>query len=50
MDVKSVFLKTYGKQKQQLFACMSPETHKRAFDTTNSDVSVFEPPKPTNTR
>ncbi|AWP05628.1 putative serine/threonine-protein kinase haspin [Scophthalmus maximus] len=50
---KSLFLKTYGKQRRKLPAWISPENRKQAFDSTAStdgDVSVFEAAKPTKTR
>ncbi|XP_034450496.1 serine/threonine-protein kinase haspin [Hippoglossus hippoglossus] len=51
--VKSLFLKTYGKQRRKLPAWISPENRKRVFDSTDStdgDISVFEPAKPARTR
>nr|XP_057938662.1 uncharacterized protein haspin [Doryrhamphus excisus] len=50
---KPLYLKTYGKQKRKMTPWLSPEDHKRAFDTTESadgDDSVFEPAKPTRIR
>nr|XP_019956029.1 PREDICTED: serine/threonine-protein kinase haspin [Paralichthys olivaceus] len=51
--VKSLFLKTYGKQRRKLPAWISPEDRKQAFDstdTTDGDNSVFEPKKPARIR
>ncbi|XP_059190722.1 uncharacterized protein haspin [Centropristis striata] len=51
--LKPVFMKTYGKERRKLSAWLSPENRKQAFDSTRStdgDMSVFEPAKPTKTR
>nr|XP_020514192.1 serine/threonine-protein kinase haspin [Labrus bergylta] len=52
--VKSVFLKTYGKQTRKLSGWLSPEDRKQAFDSsslsTDGDVSVFEPRNTTRIR
>ncbi|XP_041640124.1 uncharacterized protein haspin isoform X2 [Cheilinus undulatus] len=45
--LKSIFLKTYGKQTRKLSAWISPENRKQAFDSslsTDGDVSAFELP------
>lgn len=46
-------MKTYGKQMRKVPAWLSPENHRQAFDSTLStdgEVSVFEPSKPTKIR
>uniref|UniRef100_A0A3P9ISS2 Serine/threonine-protein kinase haspin n=1 Tax=Oryzias latipes TaxID=8090 RepID=A0A3P9ISS2_ORYLA len=49
--VKSLFLKTYGKQMRKVSAWISPKDRKRAFDSTESDDdSVFESANPRRTR
>ncbi|XP_023812451.1 serine/threonine-protein kinase haspin [Oryzias latipes] len=49
--VKSIFLKTYGKQMRKVSAWISPKDRKRAFDSTESDDdSVFESANPRRTR
>ncbi|KAL7404280.1 hypothetical protein ABVT39_012438 [Epinephelus coioides] len=51
--MKPLFLKTYGKGRRKLSAWVSPENRKQAFDSsrsTESDISVFEPAKPTRVR
>lgn len=50
---KPLFMKTYGRQRRKVSAWISPENRKQAFDSTLStdgDVSVFEPSKPTKIR
>ncbi|XP_070847887.1 serine-rich adhesin for platelets [Chaetodon trifascialis] len=51
--IKPIFLKTYGKQRRKVSAWISSENRQEAFDTTAStdgDISVFEPTKPTRIR
>ncbi|XP_068583181.1 serine-rich adhesin for platelets [Cebidichthys violaceus] len=51
--LKTLFLKTYGKERRKLSAWISPENRNQAFDSTRStdgDSSVFEPAKPTRKR
>ncbi|RVE76278.1 hypothetical protein OJAV_G00006670 [Oryzias javanicus] len=47
---KSLFLKTYGKQMRKVSAWISPQDRKRAFESTDSDDSLFESEKPRKTR
>ncbi|CAK6972198.1 uncharacterized protein haspin isoform X1 [Scomber scombrus] len=50
---KPLYLKTYGRQRRQMSAWISPDHRKQAFDSTGSsegDISVFEPAKLTITR
>ncbi|XP_029997019.1 uncharacterized protein haspin isoform X2 [Sphaeramia orbicularis] len=49
---KPLILKTYGRQRTKLPGWFLPENRKQAFDSTTSsegDVSIFEPAKPTKT-
>ncbi|KAM3624007.1 uncharacterized protein V6R79_018060 [Siganus canaliculatus] len=51
--IKSLFMKTYGRQKRKIPAWISPESRKQAFDSslsTDGDISVFEPAKPARMR
>ncbi|XP_071380760.1 uncharacterized protein [Centroberyx affinis] len=48
--VQPLFMRTYGKQGRKLSAWLSPDNRKQAFESTatsDSDISVFEPAKPT---
>ncbi|XP_042249682.1 uncharacterized protein haspin isoform X1 [Thunnus maccoyii] len=50
---KPLYLKTYGRQKRRVSAWILPDKRKQAFDSTGSsegDISVFEPVKPTTKR